>query len=393
MKKQIFLLGALASLIPSLFFASNSLSTSINSLSSGFYQKTLASSDRNELFSPYCLFNALSMVYVGSDGDTEEEIRQVLDLRMSQEDLPLTLKKFSNGLLSKDGRFQFNSASSVWTNQNTSLLPSYLNSIQSDFGASVTPLDFSDTKQSASTINDWVQLQTNGLLQEVIGQGDISKATQLMIVSALYFKGSWQKPFPPKLTREDLFYKTSSDVKTVSMMSQKGTFPYYENDHVQILLLPFSGKNASDGEIACFFVLPKKSLEELDAAEIPHWIRFAEDVKIQITLPRFEIHPRYDLIPMLSELGMPSAFSSNADLSKITGKSDLCIDKAIHEACFSLNELGVTAAAVTAIGVGLTCSRIEEAPAISFTANQPFIFGIVDLKSNVMLFLGKMMEP
>jgi serpin B len=333
------------------------------------------------------------MVYVGSDGGTQEEIRHVLGLSLSREDLPLSLKNFSDGLLSRDGFFQFNSANSLWTNQNTFILPSYFNSIQGDLGASVTPLDFSDTKQSASTINDWIKEQTRGLLQDVIGPRDISKATQLMLVSALYFKGAWQKPFPAKLTRQDLFYKTSRDTKLVSMMSQKGIFSYYENNDVQVLLLPFSGENASGSRLACFFVLPKDSLEGLDASAIPDWISSATQTQVEVTIPRFEMHPRYDLIPMLSRLGMPSAFSSKADFSKINGKFDLCIDKAIHEAFFSLNELGVTAAAVTAIGVGHTCIRVEEAPAISFTANHPFLFGIVDLKSNVMLFLGKMMEP
>ncbi len=393
MKKQIFALGALASLIPSLFFASDSLSNSINSLSSNFYQETLASSDRNEIFSPFCLFNCLSMVYVGSDGDTKEEIRHVLGLELSQEDLPLSLKNFSDGLLSKDGLFQFNSANSLWTNQNTFILPSYFNSIQGDLGASVTPLDFSDTRQSSAAINDWIKEQTKGLLKDVIGPRDISKTTQLMLVSALYFKGYFQKPFLARLTRDDLFYKTSSDTKLVSMMSQKGTFSYYENEKVQVILLPFAGENVSDSQMACFLVLPKNSLEDVDASAIPQMIRSAKDVKVDITIPRFEIHPRYDLIPMLSKLGMPSAFSSKADFSKINGKFDLCINKAIHEAVFSLNERGVTAAAVTAIGVGHTCVRVEETPAVAFTANHPFLFGIVDLNSNVMLFLGKMMEP
>ena len=159
MKKHFFLLGALASLVPSIFFASDALSNSINSLSSRFYQEEIASSDKNEIFSPYCLFNCLSMVYVGAGGDTEKEISQVLDLNLSQEDLPLSLKNFSNSLLPSDGLFQLNSASSMWTNQNAFILPSYFNSIQGDLGASVASLDFSDTIQSAATINDWIKEQ------------------------------------------------------------------------------------------------------------------------------------------------------------------------------------------------------------------------------------------
>ena len=393
MKKHFFLLGALASLVPSIFFASDALSNSINSLSSRFYQEEIASSDKNEIFSPYCLFNCLSMVYVGAGGDTEKEISQVLDLNLSQEDLPLSLKNFSNSLLPSDGLFQLNSASSMWTNQNAFILPSYFNSIQGDLGASVASLDFSDTIQSAATINDWIKEQTKGLLKDVIGPRDISKSTQLMLVSALYFKGSWQKPFSAKFTRQEPFYKNASDTKLVSMMSQKGIFSYYENEEVQVVLLPFAGKNISKGQMACFFVLPKNSLENINASAISDWIASATTANVEVTIPRFEMHPRYDLIPMLSRLGMPSAFSSKADFSKINGKFDLCIDKAIHEAFFSLNELGVTAAAATAIGMGYTAIRLDESDGIPFTADHPFLFGIVDLKSNVMLFLGKMMEP
>ncbi len=393
MKKQI--LAYLVFCIPSVFFAEDSsINTSINSFASRFYQESLAASGKNEIFSPYCLFNCLGMVYTGADLATENEMKQILGLDLSQEDLPNSLKQLTNSLSSSDGLFQFSNANSLWLGQNTFVLPSYKTTIENEFEASVTSLDFRNKEESAASINDWIKEQTRGTLKDVIGPQDISKTTQLMLVSALYFKGSWTKPFAIKNTHKETFYISPSDSKSISMMNQTGIFPYYENDQIQMLLLPFSGRSAADGQLACFFILPKTSLDEMGDLAISDWMTHATtDDVISVKIPRFELHPKYDLIPILSQLGMPSAFSPKANFSKMNGLLDLSIDKAIHETFFSLNEQGVTASAVTAISMGYTCIRLKQDSEISFEANRPFLFGIVDLKSNVMLFLGKMMEP
>ncbi len=69
-----------------------------------------------------------------------------------------------------------------------------------------------------------------------------------------------------------------------------------------------------------------------------------------------------------------------------------CANKVLHEAFFVLDEQGVTAAAATAAGISAT-SIIDKTPPVPMNANHPFLFFIVDLKSQEILFMGKIAQP
>lgn len=46
-------------------------------------------------------------------------------------------------------------------------------------------------------INSWVASVTNGKVKDIISPSAITQDTALLLVSALYFKGLWLKPFMP----------------------------------------------------------------------------------------------------------------------------------------------------------------------------------------------------
>jgi len=399
MKKYLCILAQFIFYFPTLICSSDSLHTSINLFGANFYQEKLASSNKNELFSPYCLFNCLSMAYLGSEAETKEGMRKTLNLDLSKDELAYFLNEFAQNSrsLKDEKNFCFNVANSLWIDQNTNILPSYTSILQDDLKAHLEHIVFSNPLKSSTTINNWVKEQTRNTIPALLSPQDISKDTQLMLVSTLYFKGSWAKPFLKYMTQEETFYPTSNSSKLVPTMHQVESLPYYENETMQLVLLPFSGRNMSGGQLACFFVLPKNTLEEIESSlnslSLQSWIQEAKRTKVDLAIPKFTIQPKYDLISTLSKLGMKSAFSPQANFSKITGKCNLTINKVIHEAFFALDEKGVTASAATAVGVAATCIYRAPVTPIPFIANHPFLFGIVDLNSNVVLFLGKMVNP
>jgi serpin B len=390
MKKYIRTLIGFTICLPAMILGSESLSTSINYFATDFYQESLAASNENELFSPYCIFNCLSMAYIGSAGITEMEIAKALGWDQSQEDLAKSLKDMAVSLNSRTNSYKLNIANSAWVDQRTTLLPSYRTLIQNEFLADVQSLNFRHSTECAGIINNWVKEQTNNTIPRLLAPQDISSDTQLMLVSALYFKGSWVLPFKKTNTRQETFYTGPAKSKKVPMMSQSAVYSYYEDSAMQCVFIPFKG------DMSFFVLLPRRSLNEVERLfldlPIDEIIASSSRTRLNIKLPSFDMRIKYDLIPALKDLGIREIFSSRANLSKINGKFDLYVNKALHEAYFSLNEEGVTASAATAIGAGTTCIKIDP-PAKDFIANHPFIFGIVDLKSNVMLFLGKMKEP
>ena len=88
-------------------------------------------------------------------------------------------------------------------------------------------------------------------------------------------------------------------------------------------------------------------------------------------------------------MGMPSAFSDFADLSKISppaGKLKVGFVK--QNTYVAVDEVGTEAAAVTTIGIEVTSMPVYP----EFIANRPFVFLISERQSNTIMFLGKVVN-
>ncbi len=366
--------------------AHDSTSTSINDFGSSLYIKTLSSSDKNEIFSPFSLFQGLSMAYIGAQGKTEQEMHTVLALDESREELISSLQMLNQDLSST---LQLNIANKAWIDERFDIYPSYEENL-SFLGASVESIHFRNSKQSCRMINQWISEQTLGKISKLIGPQDISENTRMILVNAISFQDSWLHPFSVHKTEQDSFFSLSGDVRSVPMMQLDKVFPYYENKHIQLLLMPFKTKR-----FACFFILPKHSLKEaeleLQKISMNDWLNQTIMTRVSVKIPRFTQRSKYPMLPILRDLGIHQAFSHSANFSLISPKN-LYIENVLHEAFFSLDEKGVSAAAATGVISGITSVVIRPIESITFTANHPFLFGIVDLNSNVMLFLGKIVD-
>jgi len=86
-------------------------------------------------------------------------------------------------------------------------------------------------------------------------------------------------------------------------------------------------------------------------------------------------------------MGMPLAFSDQADLSGMDGSRSLYLGAVVHKAFVELNEKGTEAAAATAGGVFGT-----SIPPM-FEANHPFLFLIRENATGTILFIGRVADP
>ena len=87
--------------------------------------------------------------------------------------------------------------------------------------------------------------KTNGKITEIIDE--LSPATIILLLNAVYFRGEWTYPFNPKATTGGVFYNYDKEEKKVEMMSQTHEFNYYQDSEIQAVELPF--KNDSMREL------------------------------------------------------------------------------------------------------------------------------------------------
>jgi serpin B len=361
--------------------------------------KLVSQEEGNLFFSPYSISAALAMTYAGARGDTEKQMADTLQFYLSQSQLHPAFNSLDQELASrgegakgKDGEgFRLNIVNAIWGQKDYAFLVSFLDTIAENYGAGLRILDFvKETEPSRITINDWVSDETEGRIKDLIPQGAISQMTRLVLTNAIYFNAAWQYPFEEDATSPGVFHLLNGGEVTVPMMGQQESLSYTKGDNYQAVELPYDGR-----ELSMVVLLPDsgqfKAFEEvIDYQLIKGIMDDLERSEVRLTMPKFEFDSSFGLKKTLAEMGMPAAFSSDADFSGMTGNKDLFISDVIHKAFVSVDEAGTEAAAATAVIMELTA--VPETP-IEVTLDRPFIFLIRDIETGAILFVGRVMNP
>ena len=127
-------------------------------------------------------------------------------------------------LLSKTNEnFTLDAANRIYYSEDDFIDESYIQSTQEFFLAKPIGMNFDQSEQSRTEINQWVEEQTNKKIQELIPQGSINASTKLILVNAIYFKGDWDVKFDKSSTRKGDFYVSPTQTVQTDMMFTSGT--------------------------------------------------------------------------------------------------------------------------------------------------------------------------
>ena len=356
----------------------------------------LRSTEDNLAFSPYGISSSLAMAYAGARGETARQMEQTLHFDQYKERVHEVFGRLRLALKSAQDRNELSVANSLWPQTTYPILEEYLRVLKSDYGATITPLDYLRDSQSArARINHWVDVTTRHKITEIIGPADINGLTRMVLVNAIYFKGAWASPFPGTSTRIDKFYAQPDRPLTASFMHDCGHFSYAENDQLQVLSLPYIGLR-----LGMVILLPRRrdgigQLENnLTTTNLTEWISAMRDEKVNVALPKFKISSGFNLAKALEALGLKDAFDPfGADFSGMNGRAhSLRLSAALHRVEVEVNEKGTEAAAATALVFDTSAVRIQEPPR-EFRADHPFLFLIRDSTTGSLLFVGRVVQP
>jgi len=357
-----------------------------NSFAVSVYSE-LSQPEQNLVFSPYSLHTNLSLLWCGAKGKTKKELIQALFLPRRNTEI---FELFNRPV-------RLVTATALFTHNEIELLSSFESKASKHFGASLLPIDFHNSAAAAAEMNGWIQEKTQGKIPSLITEDDLNEQTKLVIANAVYFEKKWAHPFLASNTKTASFYPQDLPEIDVEMVRQTHSFPYFETENAQIVSLPFAKEKSANAE--CLLILPSEDsslaeLEEhLDAETLSTWMKNLKKTSVAVQLPKFSLSNRLSMDEALQSLGIETAYTEAAHFGGIDGTRELFLQTCLHEAFFSLDEKGVTAAAATTSHMGMTCMPPEKEPEASFIAERPFLFMIVSKETNDILFMGRYTNP
>ena len=357
-----------------------------------FSQIQAKDKDKNIFFSPLSVAFALAMTYNGAAGETQQAMARTLKLDgMSLAEVNQASAALINTLTSADPKVEMVIANSLWARQGVEFKPDFLARNRQFFSAEIATLNFG-SPQAKNTINNWVSGKTKGKIPAIIDQIDSRQV--LFLINAIYFKGQWQTRFDKTLTKNEPFHLLTGAQKQVPMMSQSGSYRYFQGDKFQALSLPYG-----NGDTSLYLFLPdqdsslKNLLNGLNHQTWEQWMGKFRNTPGDVKIPRFKLDYETSLNEALKSLGMEVAFAEGrADFSGMRAQRDLFISEVKHKAIVELNEEGTTAAAATSVGIGIT--SVQPKPQrFTFIADRPFLMAIRNQQSGAILFMGAVVDP
>jgi serpin B len=368
------------------------VATAINDFGFDLLRRTSESGGPNTVVSPYSVATLLAMTGNGAKGRTAAQMRRVLHSdAIGPEEAERQWTRLNAAIASRSAEQALSVASAMWAQEGLGLDPGFVAASHALFGAEVNSVDFNSTDM-ASVVNRWAADKTCGLIPKIVQEVD--PRSLLLLINAVYFKGLWETPFIPNLTRDAAFTLPDGPVVEVAMMNRVDeSIQRIETRSFVMVRLPYKGSDS-----AMYLVLPNAKLglarllhtltgqAFIGAARLAAKTRPGEFLALQ--LPRLDLTWGSDnLADALSAMGMPAAFdSSKADFGGIAQRRPLFISRFVHNSRIKVGELGTEATAVSYVDMywGMP---------LSVAFNRPFLFGIVDEKSGAILFLGAVNDP
>ena len=183
-------------------------------------------------------------------------------------------------------------------------------------------------------------------------------------------------------------------------MEQVTTLPYYADQHLQCVELPYG--NQAFSMVA---ILPADNMnidqliEYLDDSVWGNIVNNLHEQNVWLKLPRFKIECEIPLKEPVKNVGMKLIFDNIfADFANIYDKSlfglNLFVSNIKQKTFVKVNEEGTEAAAVTVIEMIVECANCGSGSVpLPFFANRPFLYLIKEKSTGVILFIGRMDEP
>ncbi len=338
---------------------------------------------KNIFVSPLSVFVALAMTEKGTTGATRSGIRQALavphDVTEDQ------LQDSTSAVLSAfeaERRDGLSVANGLWSSK--PLAHAFTEQCRKFYQAEVATLDLKNEVAAASRINGWVSTKTHDKIHSIVEPRALGDSS-VVLTNALYFHGTWSKPFPKNITREESFHLAGGGEKKVQMMHQPElSDAYRRGEGFEAVALDYQSSH-----IRLYAILPQAgtSPEQGLARVASQGLQPASGERVNLYLPRFTLDFSAELNDVLKGMGMAAAFAASDDFRPM-GAGKLSLGLVQHRAVLEVDEEGTTASGGT---VAVLSRELPTGNTLFF--DRPFAVLLCDTRTGAVLFAGVVYEP
>lgn len=269
----------------------------------------------NVIMSPYSIAIALSLLSQGARRETFDEIKNGLHIKGDRNAITSEFTAWRAELQKCIGNghpkpvlygfardpISLTVANKIYVKKGYELMTEFKETAEKKFDSEVELLDFAEKKASAGEINRWVEGKTNGKIKNIMSANDFDELTRLVLVNAVYFKGSWEKPFMGE-TNVKPFWINENDWIKVHMMRQKEYFNYgvFEELDAKGLEMNYASMGSEVGT-SFMILLPNRrnGLTDLEAklkdVNLTDLQNQMEHKLVSLSLPKFRVEYDVDL--------------------------------------------------------------------------------------------------
>ncbi len=339
----------------------------------------------NVVLSPSSVASGLGMVHLGARGETAKAMARTLALPKGD---PLPgLNARNRAMKGIGGDTTLHITDQVWSDKQNPPSQDYLNRVATAYDAGLNLLDIQgDPDGARRTVNEAVEKSTRGRISDLLPEGAVTRDVGWILTDAVYLKARWAAEFKRSGTGRTPF--TTADARTVqaTTMNRAGQYGLARVPGWTAVDMPYRG-----GALAMTALLPDRpaACPRVDAAALAKITGALRPTLLDLTVPKVELRSRADLKPLLTGLGMGTAFSGDADLTGISPKATR-LAFVRHAASLTMDEKGTEAAAATGAGVGALAAP---PPGVKVVFDRPYVLVVRDTRTGEPLFLATVADP
>lgn len=361
------------------------LSTKNADFAARLYRTIASRTDDNVCFSPLTISLGLAALMSGTDGTTRQQLLEGLTLTSLEPSQVPELFQNLRETITASNEFNFNQVIGLFPSQQFSVPTDYQEVVQNKYGGNIQNLAFTDALAAQNTINEMVEQRTNYVIKGLVSTVD--PQTQLMLVTASYFKGQFALAFNASVTQEERFYVDKYHIVTVPMMFRSDKYYLAYDSSLKLGVL----KLAMSGGAAMLVLLPDEDVDltsvdgEITAERFQGWVNRLKKTKLEVQLPKFVLEQSYSLTKLLPVLEVREVFEGSADLSTMGGDKGLKLSEVLHKAAIAVDEISN--------GLGGGTVNIFASLPPRLTINRPFLFLVYHESTRSILFMGRVVDP